>query len=374
LLENVLPLANSSSDQAELSLYFPSLLRKLSQMTYSADASGQQADARPTAPPPEISGRMFEIMALAKAADGRLRKGIAAGESLATYWPSRGQEAIAGALGVSLGVNDYMVTTYRGMHDQIAKGVPLVEIFGEGMGRVVGAGGGKGGTMHIAKPEVGLMMTTGIVGAGIPIGTGLALAAKLLNEDRITVVCFGDGATNQGAFHEGVNLAAVWSLPVVFVCQNNLYGEMTPITATTRVTRIADHADAYGIPGVHVNGNDPVAVYEGLQNAMARARKDDGPTLLECETFRFYGHYYGDQSDYMSNGELAAARDNDPVVHYRNRLIESGAFSVGELVAIERTAEDEANEAFQAALDSPLASRDVIAQNVYSASTVLELG
>jgi TPP-dependent pyruvate/acetoin dehydrogenase alpha subunit len=314
---------------------------------------------------------MFEIMALAKAADERLRKGIGAAESLATYWPSRGQEAIAGALGVSLSVNDYMVTTYRGMHDQIAKGVPLVEIFGEGMGKVVGAGGGKGGTMHIAKPDVGLMMTTGIVGAGVPIGTGLALAAKLLNEDRVTVVCFGDGATNQGAFHEGVNLAAIWNLPVVFVCQNNLYGEMTPITSTTRVPRIADHAAAYGIPGVHVNGNDPIAVYYSLQSAIARIKRGEGPTLLECETFRFYGHYFGDQSGYMADGQLAAARENDPVVQYRNRLIELGAFSADQLDAIERTAGQEASEAFQAALDSPFASRDIITEDVYSSPIVL---
>ena len=196
-----------------------------------------------------------------------------------------------------VGRQDYMVTTYRGMHDQIAKGVPLVEIFGEGMGKIVGAGGGKGGIDAHRQARCGTH-DDDRNRWGRYIGWNRSGPRRQASEeDRITVVCFGDGATNQGAFHEGVNLAAVWNLPVVFVCQNNLYGEMTPITSTTRVTRIADHAGAYGIPGVHVDGNDPVAVYNGLQNAMARAKKGDGPTLLECETFRFYGHYFGDQSE-----------------------------------------------------------------------------
>ena len=167
-------------------------------------------------------------MVLMKAADDRLSKGIGTGEFMCVYWPSRGQEAIAAAMGVALRPDDQLVTTYRGLHDLIGKGVPLEEIYGEMMGRTIGASRGKGGTMHIAKPEVGVMLSTGIVGAGPPVAVGLAMAAKRKGLDRVTVVSFGDGATNTGSFHEAANMAALWDLPLVFVCQNNLYAEMTP--------------------------------------------------------------------------------------------------------------------------------------------------
>ena len=177
---------------------------------------------------PDVQRRIYALMVLMKAADDRLSKGIGTGEFMCVYWPSRGQEAIAAAMGVTLRDDDQLVTTYRGLHDLIGKGVPLEEIYGEMMGRVVGASRGKGGTMHIAKPEKGVMLSTGIVGAGPPVAVGLAMAAKRKGIDRVTVVSFGDGATNTGSFHEAANMAALWDLPMVFVCQNNLYAEMTP--------------------------------------------------------------------------------------------------------------------------------------------------
>ena len=176
----------------------------------------------------EVHKRLYALMVLMKAADDRLSKGIGTGEFMCVYWPSRGQEAIAAAMGVALRADDQLVTTYRGLHDLIGKGVPLEEIYGEMMGRTVGASRGKGGTMHIAKPENGVMLSTGIVGAGPPVAVGLAMSAKRKGLDRVTVVSFGDGATNTGSFHEAANMAALWDLPLVFVCQNNLYAEMTP--------------------------------------------------------------------------------------------------------------------------------------------------
>jgi pyruvate dehydrogenase E1 component alpha subunit len=313
-----------------------------------------------------VERRMFEIMALAKAADERLRKAITAGEALLTYWPSRGQEAIAAALGVVLRREDWLVTTYRGMHDQIAKGVPLVDIYAEGLGRVAGASGGKGGTMHIADPDVGLMVTTGIVGAGVPVGTGLGLAAKMRGDARVAVVSFGDGAMNQGAFHEGVNLAAVWQLPVVFVCQNNGYAECTPVERSTLVTRLADRASAYGIPGVHVDGNDPELTREALEEAVQRARAGNGPTLVECETYRFFGHYFGDSMRYMPAEELEARRLEDPVTAYRTRLAASGALTSDELDEIEEAAVRYCDAALAEALASPLADPASIDRDVYA--------
>ncbi len=184
--------------------------------------------------------RLYELMTLMKAADDRLSKGIGTGEIQCVYWPSRGQEAIAAAMGVCLRTEDQLVTTYRGLHDLIGKGVPLVEIYGEMIGRQVGASRGKGGTMHIAKPDNGVMLSTGIVGAGPPVAVGLAMAAERKGLDRVAVVSFGDGATNTGSFHEAANMAALWDLPVVFVCQNNLYAEMTPTSHTMKLEHVAD--------------------------------------------------------------------------------------------------------------------------------------
>jgi len=314
----------------------------------------------------DVRRRMYEVMAVAKAADERLRKAISTGEALVTYWPSRGQEAIAGALAAALRREDWLVTTYRGLHDQLAKGVPLVEIYAEALGRATGASGGKGGTMHIADPEAGLMATTGIVGAGVPVATGLGLAALLRGDGRVAAASFGDGAMNQGAFHEGVNLAAVWQLPVVFVCQNNGYAECTPVERSTLVTRLADRAAAYGIPGVHVDGNDPDATYEALREAVERARAGGGPTLLECETYRFFGHYFGDTMAYMPADELEQRRAEDPVVRYRERLEAEGALPRDELERIGADAVRHCDEAFAAALAAPLADPATIDDHVYA--------
>ena len=229
--------------------------------------------------PAEVQRRMYALMVLMKAADDRLSKGIGTGEFMCVYWPSRGQEAIAAAMGVTLRDDDQLVTTYRGLHDLIGKGVPLEEIYGEMMGRTVGASRGKGGTMHIAKPEVGVMLSTGIVGAGPPVGVGLAMAAKRKGLDRVTVVSFGDGATNTGSFHEAANMAALWDLPMVFVCQNNMYAEMTPTRDTMKIEHVADRAAGYGMPGVRVDGNDPLAVARTLDEAIGTGAPRRRPHL-----------------------------------------------------------------------------------------------
>jgi acetoin:2,6-dichlorophenolindophenol oxidoreductase subunit alpha len=299
-----------------------------------------------------VERRLYELMVLMKAADDRLSKGIGTGEFMCVYWPSRGQEAIAAAMGVALRPDDQLVTTYRGLHDLIGKGVPLEEIYGEMMGRVVGASRGKGGTMHIAKPDRGVMLSTGIVGAGPPVAVGLAMAAKRKGLDRVTVVSFGDGATNTGSFHEAANMAALWDLPMVFVCQNNLYAEMTPTSDTMKLERVADRAAGYGMPGVRVDGNDPVAVKSVLDQALQRARDGDGPMFIECVTFRFRGHYFGDRMPYIPKDQLAAAMEADPVPRFRNHLAEAGVCSADELDRID----DEALQAVEAALKTVLAA------------------
>ncbi|KUH88836.1 MULTISPECIES: thiamine pyrophosphate-dependent dehydrogenase E1 component subunit alpha [unclassified Mycobacterium] len=316
--------------------------------------------------PGDVQRRLYALMTLMKAADDRLSKGIGTGEFMCVYWPSRGQEAIAAAMGVALRDDDQLVTTYRGLHDLIGKGVPLEEIYGEMMGRAVGAARGKGGTMHIAKPECGVMLCTGIVGAGPPVAVGLAMAAQRKGLDRVTVVSFGDGATNTGSFHEAANMAALWNLPTVFVCQNNQYAEMTPTSDTMKLDRVADRAAGYGMPGVRVDGNDPLAVTAALQTAVERARGGDGPTLLECMTFRFRGHYFGDRMPYIPAEQLEAAMAVDPVPRFRSRLVETGVCTDEELDRVEQDALTEVERALAVVLAADAPSADELDRDVYA--------
>jgi acetoin:2,6-dichlorophenolindophenol oxidoreductase subunit alpha len=316
--------------------------------------------------PAEVQRRIYALMVLMKAADDRLSKGIGTGEFMCVYWPSRGQEAIAAAMGVTLREDDQLVTTYRGLHDLLGKGVPLEEIYGEMMGRTVGAGRGKGGTMHIAKPDKGVMLSTGIVGAGVPVAVGLAMAAKRKGLDRVTVVSFGDGATNTGSFHEAANMAALWDLPMVFVCQNNLYAEMTPTEHTMKLERVADRAAGYGMPGVRVDGNDPLAVGSALEAALSRARRGDGPTLLECVTFRFRGHYFGDRMPYIPSEQLAAAMAADPVPRFRDRLVDAGICGEDELNRVENDALETVEAALKKVLSADSPSVEELERDVYA--------
>ncbi|SHM64142.1 pyruvate dehydrogenase E1 component alpha subunit [Cryptosporangium aurantiacum] len=286
----------------------------------------------------ELARRLYSTMTLAQAVDARLRKGIGRGEFFAVIWPSRGQEAVAAGVGAALRRDDRLVTTYRGIHDLVGKGVPLTEILGEILGKSIGASKGKGGTMHITAPEQGVALTTGIVGAGVPVAVGLALAAKQQGSDRVAVVNFGDGATNTGSFHEGMNLASTWQLPVVFVCQNNLWAEMTPVGETMNIDQVVDRRLAYAMAGERVDGNDPEAVHRAVTAAVERARTGGGPTFIEAVTFRFEGHYFGDQQKYMPTDELQAAKDADPIPRYRQRLIDAGLLSDSDLTAIEQDA------------------------------------
>jgi acetoin:2,6-dichlorophenolindophenol oxidoreductase subunit alpha len=315
---------------------------------------------------PQIQRRIYELMVLMKAADDRLSKGIGTGEFMCVYWPSRGQEAIAAAMGTALRPDDQLVTTYRGLHDLIGKGVPLEEIYGEMMGRTIGASRGKGGTMHIAKPEVGVMLSTGIVGAGPPVAVGLAMAAKRKGLDRVTVVSFGDGATNTGSFHEAANMAALWDLPLVFVCQNNLYAEMTPTSDTMKIEHVADRAAGYAMPGVRVDGNDPMAVKSALDEALRQARAGRGPTFIECVTFRFRGHYFGDRMAYIPKEQMASALAADPLPRFRNRLANTSICGQDELDRIEQDAVAAVEAALSAVMSSDAPSVAELDQDVYA--------
>jgi acetoin:2,6-dichlorophenolindophenol oxidoreductase subunit alpha len=316
--------------------------------------------------PADTQRRIYALMVLMKAADDRLSKGIGTGEFMCVYWPSRGQEAVAAAMGVCLRTDDQLVTTYRGLHDLIGKGVPLEEIYGEMMGRTVGASRGKGGTMHIANPDKGVMLSTGIVGAGPPVAVGLAMAAKRKRLDRVTVVSFGDGATNTGSFHEAANMAALWDLPMVFVCQNNQYAEMTPTQDTMKLERVADRAAGYGMPGVRVDGNDPLAVASALDEAVQRARRGEGPTFIECLTFRFRGHYFGDRMPYIPKDQLAAAMAADPVPRFRAHLADAGICGEDELNRIDDDALGTVESALKTVMSADPPAVEELERDVYA--------
>jgi pyruvate dehydrogenase E1 component alpha subunit len=263
-------------------------------------------------------------MVLIAACDDALRRAISAGTVTMAYYSPRGQEAVAAGFAAALRDDDHLVTTYRGLHDHIAKGVPLRPLLAEMLGRAAGTGKGKGGPMHVVWPDAGLMLTTGVVGSGLPIACGLAWAGQRAGNGRVTVASFGDGASNIGAFHEACNLAAVWRLPVVFLCQNNRYGEHTAFADHQRTERVSDRAAAYAMPGVTIDGNDPLAVHAAVSAAVDRARGGDGPTLIEAVTYRLYGHVFGDRMTYVPAGELDAAWSAEPVGRFRLRLIDTG--------------------------------------------------
>lgn len=295
---------------------------------------------------------IYRRMMLVHKSDAKFRALITSGELQIIYYSPRGQEMVAAATMAALRPDDYLVTIYRGLHDHLAKGVPSRELWAEFAGKATGTCKGKGGPMHITHPETGVMVTTGIVGSGLPIANGLALGSLLDGDGRVTLCCFGDGATNIGAFHEALNLASVWKLPVVFLCQNNLYGEHTPYAFSTGAEQIVDRAISYGMRGVQVNGNDAFAMYGAAKEAVDRARAGEGPTLLEARTFRFEGHVLGDNSHYIPKEEMAAAKALDPVPAYRKRLLELQV-SPARLDAIDVEIDAEVADAAAFALASP---------------------
>jgi pyruvate dehydrogenase E1 component alpha subunit len=232
--------------------------------------------------------------------------------------------------------------------------------------RAGGINAGKGGSMHISHPPSGLVLSTGIVGSGLPIAVGVGLALQLQGTDRVAVASFGDGATGTGSFHEAVNLAALWRLPVVFCCQDNRYAEMTPADHGQPVDHVADRATAYGIPGQVVDGNDPDAVFGALAAATERARQGSGPTLLECTTFRLWGHYFGDPMRYIPSDELEAARVGEPVGRYRAALAADGVLDGAGAEALDRSARGAVETAFAAALADDPPGADTAFTDVYA--------
>ena len=308
---------------------------------------------------------MYRTMVRIRTFEERVRKEFAAGNIPGFVHLYAGEEASAVGACASLRPDDYITSTHRGHGHLIAKGGKTDRMMAELFGRKPGYCKGKGGSMHIADVETGILGANGIVGAGITIAGGAALANQMKGTDQVTLCFFGDGASNTSRFHEGINLAAIWNLPVVFVLENNLYAQSTSISRACKLTDLADRAVAYGIPGKVVDGSDVLAVYETVGEAVARARKGEGPTLIESKVHRFHGHEEGDEQKYRPKEEVKETKETDPIPKFRGKLIKMGVLTEEDADRIVREMEGEIERAVKFAEESPFPEPEEALEDVY---------
>lgn len=324
-------------------------------------------DANATALPDGSSLEwMYSTMLVAKMADERAAKEASKGLLQAALYPVRGLEGVCAAMGVAMADHDQMVSSYRNLGDALSRKVPLRTIIAEAYGRMGGTSKGKGGTMHLTDTERGLVATTGIVGAGLPIAVGLGVAAQLDKSDRAVVVTFGDGATSIGSAHESFNLAALWKLPIVFVCQNNQWGEHTPLAEYAANPDLAGRTASYGMHAERVDGFDPMETWRTLGRALDQARTGNGPSFIECVSYRLTGHSGLSDYSYVPKDELAAALERDPAPAFRSWLEAEQHLDIPTLERIEQQAADTVDEAFAFAQQSPPPSPDELMLDVYA--------
>ncbi len=278
-----------------------------------------------------------------------------------------GEEAVAVGVCSALRDDDYITSTHRGHGHCIAKGGKLDRMMAEVMGKVTGYCRGKGGSMHIADMSLGILGANGIVGGGFGIATGAGLSAKLRKTDQVAACFFGDGGANQGIFFEVMNYAAIWTLPVIYVCENNHYGEYTATEKVTAGKCIADRATPFGIPGQMVDGSDVIAVYEAMAGAVRRGRSGQGPSLIECETYRYRGHHVGDPGlAYRAKEEIETWMKKDPIERLRQRMLSEGQVTEAELGGIDEEVQKEVLEAVESAKTSPYPDVKEVSEHVYA--------
>jgi len=279
---------------------------------------------------------------------------------------SIGEEATAVGAIAAIKEDDMITSTHRGHGHCIAKGGKLPLMFAELLGRETGYCKGRGGSMHIADIESGNLGANGIVGGGIPIATGAALASKLKRDNKVTLCFFGDGANNQGVFHESLNIASLWKLPVVYICENNVYGMSLHVSKSTAVANIADRAAAYSMPGIVVDGNDVEEVYNAVKEAVERARRGEGPSLIEAKTYRWLGHSKSDANLYRTKEEIESWKLKCPIKRYKEKLIMENIATIEEIESIEKEVVKDIEEALKFAMESPEPSIDDIESDVYA--------
>lgn len=308
---------------------------------------------------------MYERMVLIRTFEERVSKLFADGEIPGFVHLYAGEEAVAVGVCAHLDHADFITSTHRGHGHCIAKGVDVKRMMAELLGRVDGLCRGKGGSMHVADVSMGMLGANGIVGGGPPLACGAALTAKTLGTQQVAACFFGDGAAEQGTTHEGMNLAAIWNLPVLFVCENNQFAESTPVTYHCAAGDIAERAASYNIPGVTVDGFDLLAMYEAAGAAVERARAGEGPSLIEAKTWRYFGHFEGDQVTYRTAEQSADYRERDPIKRFAGQIVGRDLAVPGDLETIQRSAETEIEEALEYARSSPMPQPEDCLTDVY---------
>ncbi|MEV5302756.1 thiamine pyrophosphate-dependent dehydrogenase E1 component subunit alpha [Amycolatopsis methanolica] len=303
---------------------------------------------------------MWTIRRFEEAVDDLFARGLMHG----TMHLSIGQEAVPVGACLALSEGDYITSTHRGHGHCIARGARLDEMMAELLAKETGYCRGRGGSMHIADVATGNLGANGIVAGGVPIAAGAGLAVRMRGGQEVVVSFFGDGAVNEGAWHEGVNLAAIWDLPVVFVCENNHYGMSMSVSRAFRVKQLSERATAYGIPGVTVDGNDAQAVHDAVADAVARARAGEGPTLVEATTYRWKGHSKSDKNLYRTREEIEQWRERDPIARFEQRV--ANTLGEQEIQACRNEARERVRAAIRAANAAPDASADSLTEAVYA--------
>jgi pyruvate dehydrogenase E1 component alpha subunit len=296
---------------------------------------------------------LYRRMLLIRQFEERVKYLFLEGVMPGTIHQYQGQEAIAVGVCSALEPNDVITSTHRPHGHALARGITAEALMHELFGKATGCCGGKGGSMHVGDLDRGMVPAIAIVGGGVPVATGIALAFHMRKEPRIAVCFMGDGTVNEGAFHEGVNMGAIWSLPVLYVIENNLYSASTRIADMARVERLSDRAAGYGIPGVTIDGNDVIAVYETTRQAADRARSGGGPTLIEALTYRITGHSRRDSCNYQPEDERKQALVKEPIRRFAARLLEQGAATQADLDAICQEIDAEIEQAVVSAMGAP---------------------
>ncbi|BAM00987.1 MULTISPECIES: pyruvate dehydrogenase (acetyl-transferring) E1 component subunit alpha [Caldilinea] len=306
--------------------------------------------------------QMMLIRAFEEAAEQLYLQGLIHG----TMHLSVGQEASAVGACAALRPTDYILSTHRGHGHCIAKGARVDLMMAEFFGKETGYCRGRGGSMHMADVDTGNLGANGIVAGGVPMAAGVGLSIQMQRQDRVVLVFFGDGATNEGAFHESLNLAAIWNLPVIYFCENNQYAMSMAITRASKLERLSDRACAYGIPGVTVDGNDLIAVYCATKEAVERARSGGGPTLIEAQTYRWKGHSKSDKQRYRTKEEVKAWQERDPIARLAQRMIEASLLTEDDLQRLQARVDEEIAAAIEFAKASPEPDPATILEGVYA--------
>jgi 2-oxoisovalerate dehydrogenase E1 component len=310
---------------------------------------------------------LLQTMLLIRYCEEQVVKSYARGDIPGGVHMYIGEEAVATGVCAHLRIDDAVFSTHRGHGHAIAKGMKPEKIIAEVMGKATGSSGGRGGSMHLFDPSVGFYGTSGIVGPSILLASGAGYAAQLAKNDRVGVAFFGDGGSNNGAFHEGLNMAGAWQLPVIFICENNMYATEVPFTYASKSPSIACRAQGYGMPGVEVDGNNVLAVYQAAGEAVSRARAGNGPTLIECHTYRTRAHSEGMRdTGYRTQDEVEAWKARDPIKWYKATLLADGTITQEEIDALEAAMQKTAEEAANFARKSPMPDPKTVTDYLFS--------